>query len=230
MNHLEAEIARLGPWVTRFDFAGKTFGGTYDALNDDRVSRLPQFFSQCRRILEVGCLEGGHTVILSRAYPTAEIVAIDGKPENLAKAKFLTSLYGCRKVSFGLEDLETADLSSYGRFEAVVCLGLLYHLEAPWTFLSRVSAQTDAMYIWTVVCSESEAVVPVGKYRGRIFLEGDPADPRTALRKQSFFPTLGSLVQMLRDASFLDFRVLNFETTPNGPSVTIVATKQPYRL
>lgn len=230
MDAIEAEIARLGPWVTKFKFAGKTFGGSYDALHDDRVSRLPEFFPHCRRIMEVGCLEGAHTAILSRAYPFSDIVAIDGKEDNLAKAKFLTSLYGCQRVTFGLEDLETAELTKYGQFEAVVCLGLLYHLEEPWNFLKRVGAQTDAIWIWTNHCDEASATEQSGKYRGRIYLEGDPADPRTALRRKSFFPTLGSLVEMLKDAGFLDYRLMNLETTPNGPAVIIAATKKPFRL
>ncbi|MDB6128729.1 MAG: Methyltransferase type 11 [Verrucomicrobia bacterium] len=229
-REIENEIAELGPWVTKFTIAGKTFGGAYDALHDDRVSRLPEFFPHCRRILEVGCLEGGHTTILSRGFPYTEIVAIDGKQENLNKARFLTSLFGGQRVRFAREDLETAELTKYGHFEAVVCLGLLYHLEEPWNFLKRVGAQTDGLWIWANYCDETAATEQWGKYRGRIYLEGDPADPRTALRRRSFFPTLGSLVQMLQAAGFLDFRLMNLEETPNGPAIIIAANKQPFRL
>jgi hypothetical protein len=227
---LEDEIARLGPWVTKFDLAGKSYGGSYDAINDDRVSRMPEFFPHCLRIMEVGCLEGGHTVILSRGYPYTDIVAIDGRPQNLAKARLLTSIFGCKRVTFALEDLETAELTHYGHFETVVCIGLLYHLAEPWNFLRRIAAITDSIWVWTTICEESAVSAESGPYRGRIFHEGDPNDPRTALRRQSFFPTFGSLMEMFRAAGFQDFRVMNFAPTPNGPSVMIAATKQPFRL
>src|SRR5690348_7784060 len=117
MDDLARKVDALGPWITQFSLLGVNYGGTYDALNDDRVSRVVQFFPQCRRILEVACLEGAHTVILSRAYPYTDIVALDGRPKNIEKAKLLTSLYGCKRVTFGIEDLEEADLAKYGRFD-----------------------------------------------------------------------------------------------------------------
>ncbi|MEO7598017.1 MAG: methyltransferase domain-containing protein [Opitutus sp.] len=230
MNELQRRANELEPWVTQFSVLGQKFGGTYDALNDDRVSRVVEFFPRCRRILEVGCLEGGHTVILSRAYPYTDIVALDGRKENLEKAKFLTSLYGCKRVTFGLEDLEIADLSPYGKFDLGVCLGLLYHLIEPWKFIQQLGSQCDALWIWTTICDDASAETVNGKYRGKIFQEGPLDHALSALRGQSFFPTLGSLVQMLRDAGFCDFRVLNMEVTPDGPSVMLACTKQTFRL
>lgn len=229
MNELQRRASELEPWVTQFSILGVKYGGSYDALNDDRVSRVVQFFPQCRRILEVGCLEGGHTVILSRAYPYTDIVALDARKENLERAKFLTALYGCKRVTFGCEDLEEADLAPYGRFDLCICLGLLYHLIEPWNFIRRIGAQCEALWIWTTICDDAEAGTVKGRYRGKIFQEGPLDHALSALRSQSFFPTLGSLVQMLRDAGFCDFHVMNMEVTPNGPSVMLACTKQPFR-
>ncbi len=230
MNELKDQVEALGPWVTRFSVLGTSYGGYYDALNDDRVSRAVQFFPQCTRILEVGCLEGAHTTILSRMYPYAEIVALDARQSNLDKARFLTSVYGCRRVTFGLEDLETADLAQYGCFDLCVCLGLLYHLVQPSAFIKRVAARCDALWIWTTICDEVSAETVVDGYRGRMYQEGPLDHALSAIRPQSFFPTLGSLVQMLADAGFCDFQVMNMEQTPNGPSLTIACSKRPFRL
>ena len=93
MNDLLQKAKALEPWITQFSVLGVNYGGTYDALNDDRVSRVVEFFPQCRRILEVGCLEGGHTVILSRAYPYTDIVALDGRSENIEKANLTVIKY-----------------------------------------------------------------------------------------------------------------------------------------
>ena len=222
-------VRALEPWITKFTVLGETYGGTYDGLNDDRVSRLPQFFPRCRRILEVGCLEGAHTVVLSRGFPYTDIVALDGRAANLERARFLTSLYGCRRVDFGVADLENADLTAYGKFDVCVCVGLLYHLWEPWKFLRRVGAQAEGLWLWTVICDEASAEVVRDGYRGRIYAEGPLSDALSALRAQSFFPTLGSLTQMLRDAGFNDVHAMNFETTPNGPSVSLVCKKETYR-
>jgi trans-aconitate methyltransferase len=230
MNDIAEKVKQLGPWITKFEVLGVEYGGTYDALNDDRVSRVMEFFPQCPRILELGCLEGGHTVILSRVYPISEIVALDGRPQNIERARLLTSIAGCKRVSFGVEDLEVAGLTSYGRFDLCVCLGLLYHLLEPWKLLKRLGAQCDAMWIWTTICDEREANATHENYRGRVYNEGPVEHPLSGLRQESFFPTLGSLVQMLRDAGYSDFHVMNVETTPNGPSVLMACSKRPYRL
>lgn len=229
-DFIAEQIKGFQPWITKFSVLGRDYGGHYDALNDDRVSRLPAFFPNCERVLEVGCLEGAHTVILSRAYPYTDIVALDGRQANIDKAKFLTALHGCRRVTFAIEDLETADVTKYGRFNLCVCVGLLYHLEEPWKFLVRIGATCDALWLWTTYCADPEADAARGGYRGKIFNEGPLDHALSALRPQSFFPTLGSLSQMLRDAGFLDLRLMNFEQTPNGPGLCIAATKQPYRL
>jgi 2-polyprenyl-3-methyl-5-hydroxy-6-metoxy-1,4-benzoquinol methylase len=127
-----------------------------------------EFFPQCRRILEVGCLEGGHTVILSRAYPYTDIVALDGRSENIAKARFLTSLYGCKRVEFGIEDLEVADLSPYGRFDLCVCLGLIYHLIEPWKFIQQVGQQCEAFWIWTTIAARMIRPNFAGRWRANV--------------------------------------------------------------
>lgn len=232
LDEIARRVDELGPWVTKFTVLGRTFGGGekgYDGLNDDRVSRLPQFFPVCRRILEVGCLEGAHTVVLSRGFPYTDIVAVDVREASLARARFLTEVHGCKRVTFQQLDVESADLAPLGRFDVVVCVGVLYHLWEPWKFLKQVAAVSDGLWLWTQICAETDANATHGGYRGRYY--GEPVEsPLSAVREQSFFPTLGSLVQMIRDAGFNDFRLMNFETTPNGPSLIASCSKQPFRL
>lgn len=230
MDQLAKEVERLGPWITRFTVSGVHYGGTYDPINDDRVSRTMAYFPHAPRILELGCLEGGHTVVLSRVYPTSQILAIDARPDNIERAKFLTSFYGCKRVAFCVDDLEVADMKKYGEFDLCVCMGLLYHLEKPWNLLRQLGQTCQALWIWTTICAETEADTTVESYRGRMFSEGPTEHPLSALRRLSFFPTLGSLIQMLNDAGFREYTVMNMETTPNGPSVQIACSKRPYRL
>ncbi|HEY5551006.1 MAG TPA: class I SAM-dependent methyltransferase [Opitutaceae bacterium] len=229
LDDLARQVDELGPWITGFRACGRQFGGTYDATNDERITRLPVFVPRARRILECGCLEGGHTALLGRLYPVAGIVAVDVREANLARARLLTSVAGISPPDFRCLDLETAELSEMGRFDLVVCIGLLYHLREPWRFLARLGAIADQLWIWTQVCAEPDASVREGDYRGRIYVEGPTGHMLSAVRTESFFPTLGSLCDMLRAAGFSDLRLMNFETTPNGPAVMVHATKEPFR-
>jgi trans-aconitate methyltransferase len=220
-------VAELGPWITRFRFLGKTYGGDYDAVTDPRIVRVPRALgpARCARILELGCLEGGHTVALAHAYPQAEIVAVDVRPENLARAEFLTALLGCRSPRFVPADLETADLGALGPFDLIVCIGLLYHLWEPWKLLRQLGAQGEHLWLWTVYCPDAEAQTEHGGYRGRDFVEGPLEHPLSAVRATSFFPTLGSLLAMVQAAGFARQDVWELGSTPNGPSVLLHARR-----
>lgn len=229
LDELARQVEELGPWITGFRACGRHFGGSYDATNDERITRLPVFVPRARRILECGCLEGGHTALLGRLYPMAEIVAVDVREANLARARLLTSVAGIAPPEFRCADLETAELSSMGRFDLVVCIGLLYHLREPWKFLERLASVTDELWVWTQICAEQEAVALDSGWRGRIYVEGPTDHMLSAVRAESFFPTLGSLAEMLRLPGFVDLRLMNFETTPNGPAVMVHATKEPFR-
>ena len=79
-------MEELGPWITGFSLCGRHFDGSYDATNDERVARLPVYVPRARRILECGCLKGGHTALPGRVCPVAEIVAVDVRESNLARA------------------------------------------------------------------------------------------------------------------------------------------------
>ncbi|HEV2096208.1 MAG TPA: class I SAM-dependent methyltransferase, partial [Chthoniobacterales bacterium] len=77
------------------------------------------------RILECGCLAGGHIALLARAFPEGEIVATDVRDDNLRKARFFLTLRQLSNVAFVREDLdEPPSLSSPNLtmpFSASVC-------------------------------------------------------------------------------------------------------------
>ena len=108
MSSIRAQVEELGSWITGFEFEGTRYGGDYFPNDDSRVLRFVDAFRQwlrelpdrrrALRILECGCLEGGHTALLAKAFPEAEIVATDLREENLRKARFLVSLYGLNNV------------------------------------------------------------------------------------------------------------------------------------
>jgi len=122
--------------------------GVYTAACDDyypahqeimRVvrERLGSNFSG-RRIVDIGCLEGYFSI--ECALQGAEVLGIDGKLLNVRKCEFVRSVLGVERATFALGDAMNVTRESSGRFDAVLALGLLYHLDDPYTFLVNMAA------------------------------------------------------------------------------------------
>ena len=63
----QAILDRLGPWTTRFKLHGQTIGGSYEVSEDDPLLRMfTDRAPMARRVLELGCMEGGRTFPLAR--------------------------------------------------------------------------------------------------------------------------------------------------------------------
>ena len=237
MSAIRAHVEELGPWITGFDFRGERYGGDYIPKEDSRVAGFIAAFRQCLertgnrqphlRILECGCLEGGHTVLLAQAFPNAEIIATDLRETNLRKARFLASLYQLANIRWIKEDLADPQLVWGEDYDAVFCVGLLYHLRDPAKFLSEIAKRTSFLWLWTVICAETEAVVTEGNYRGRMLPE-TPNHPLSGGERESFLPTLGSLADMLWHAGFRSVRLLDKGLTANdnGPYVLLQAERE----
>jgi SAM-dependent methyltransferase len=81
-----------------------------------------------RRILDVGC-GTGHTVIaLASHFPDSEFLGIDLVAENVASAETRARDAKVDNVSFTQVDLERQIPAAVGRFDVVLCLGVLHHL------------------------------------------------------------------------------------------------------
>ncbi len=238
MNEFNAaQFDALGPWITGFEFGGTQYGGQYRADTDSRVLR---FISRLRerlaasnrgrskplRILECGCLEGGHTSVLAQAFPEAEITAVDVRETSLEKAKFILSASGITNVRLSKENLNEPSPAFSQQYDAVFCVGLLYHLRQPAEFLARAAQATDFLWLSTIICAEPEAAVVEGDYRGRLFGEA-VEHPLAGVDSQSFQPTIGSLADMLWAGGFNEISLLEKSMTPdgNGPAVLLKAEK-----
>jgi len=146
---LRREFDRRKPWVTKFTIGGEEYGGQYDAAADLRLRWFQQHFPEARTILELGSLEGGHSFALASWPHVKHVVAVEGRKANLQRARFVQSVMGQEKVRFVQANLETLDLSSLGSFDAVLCLGLLYHLPQPWRLLEKIGRVTRGVLLWT---------------------------------------------------------------------------------
>jgi SAM-dependent methyltransferase len=80
--------------------------------------------------LDLACCEGwfGHRLLDWGAH---RVVGIDVRPENIERAEAVRDHLGvsAERLSFRVADV--FDLGELGRFDVVLCLGLIYHLENP---------------------------------------------------------------------------------------------------
>ncbi len=183
MNEFDvAQFEALAPWVTGFEFGGTQYGGQYRADTDSRILRFISRFRERRadsnrgrdqplRILECDCLEGGHTSVLAQAFPEAEITAVDVREASLEKAKFILSASGITNVRLTKENLNEPSPAFSQQYDAIFCVGLLYHLRQPAAFLARAAQSTGFLWLSTIICAEPKAAVVEGDYRGRFFGE-----------------------------------------------------------
>jgi 2-polyprenyl-3-methyl-5-hydroxy-6-metoxy-1,4-benzoquinol methylase len=180
-----------------------------------------------RRIVDVGCLEGYFS--LECALQGAEVLGIDGKLLNVRKCEFVRSVLGVERATFVQGDAMNVTYESFGGFDAVLALGLLYHLEDPYTFLANLAGLCRGFALidthvtledqpetikagWRPDFSEIRTFTFSGRqYEGRLFREfptGTGRDvkdvsPTASLENEfSVWLTEDSLVQMLHDVGF----------------------------
>ncbi len=212
-------------WVTRFAIDGKMFGGKYDALNDPRIDWFFRCFPNVQSVLELGSVEGGHTIALAKHPTINRVVGIEARQANIDKANMIKELYHASKVDFAQADLEQTDLSGLGQFDAVFCVGVLYHMSKPWELVRQIGRVARNLFVWTHYTARGRTTLE--GFGGTIFRESGLKDPLSGLSSRSFWPTLESLREMLDANGFKNIFVI--ENNPNhseGPAITLAATME----
>jgi SAM-dependent methyltransferase len=180
-----------------------------------------------RRILDIGCLEGYFSI--ECALHGADVLGLDGKLLNIKKCEFVRSVLGVQRATFVQSDAMKVRQESVGRYDVVLALGLLYHLDNPHAFLENIAGLCDGFVVidthvaltaqpetikngWRPELSDLRRFTFGGRqYEGRLFREfpenttRDVKDvsPTASLDNElSVWLTEESLVQMLHDVGF----------------------------
>ena len=95
------------------------------------------------RIADLGSLEGGYAVHFARA--GYEVLGIEGQPENFARCEWVAERVRLDRLRFVCDDVR--NIAAYGEFDAVLCAGLLYHLDRPVEFLRELGDVTRRLLI-----------------------------------------------------------------------------------
>jgi 2-polyprenyl-3-methyl-5-hydroxy-6-metoxy-1,4-benzoquinol methylase len=169
--------------------------------------------SECR-ILDLGCLNGLFSIEL--AQHGASVVGIEIREANIQKALFCRDVLGLENLEFIKDDVRNISVEKYGRFDVIICSGILYHLPA----LDAIHLiQTMYQMVDRVVIIDTHtALEPLekishsnGTYWGSIYVEH--AEDLTQEQKEkslwasadnntSFWFTRPSLINILSRAGF----------------------------
>ena len=223
-SDLTAEFAKRAPWIFQFRIGGQDYGGGISAVGDGRIDQFFRFAPKAETILELGALEGAQTFILAGRPGVRRVLALEGREANLRKARFVQELLQVGNVEFAQANLEHAELAQFGKFDAVFCCGLLYHLPEPWKLLEQLSLLAPTLFIWTQYAAEEEAMDIDHGLRGKIHGEGGPDEPLSGLSPTAMWLTLASLRSVLQASGYQRIDVIHDDPKhANGPAVTIGA-------
>src|SRR5712664_2651602 len=137
--------------------------------------------------LDAGCGVGFFSKILQEA--GLEVHAFDGRTENVeqARARF-------PGISFAQGDVENPEIRKLGEFDLVLCFGLLYHLENPFSAIRNLRAVTRKGLLLESMCLPDHK--PWMLLRKELSLEDQ------SLTDVAFYPSEGCFVKMLYRAGF----------------------------
>lgn len=225
-ENLSEQFAKLGPWIYQFRIGDRDYGGRISAAGDVRLERFFRFAPDAKTIVELGALEGAHSFMLAQHPGIQRVVAIEGREANLRKARFLQQLFQVPRVEFVQANLETADVTAFGKFDAVFCCGLLYHLPDPGKLLEQLPQIAPALFIWTQYCAENEACDIGNGLRGKTHLEGGANEPLSGMSATATWLTLDSLRAVLARSGYAKTEIIFDDPKhANGPAVTIGAKR-----
>ncbi|HVF61651.1 MAG TPA: class I SAM-dependent methyltransferase [Thermoanaerobaculia bacterium] len=214
-------MARYGPWTAHCIHLGEGVY-TFDVpQTDSKLRRFVQIAADVTgkpldalRVLDLACLEGHYGIEF--ALHGAQVLAIEGRETNLAKARFAKEMLSLDRLELALEDVRHLDVQRHGRFDVVLCLGILYHLDTPDAMdfvesLSRVCTRVAIIDTHISLSDDASFAWKDKTYWGAYSKEhDDDATPEQKLASlwysldnpRSFKLTRASLCNLLRHVGF----------------------------
>lgn len=227
---------RLLPWgAVSTDERGRLIGAAWSAGKRNSVARpvdpRQAAFDRAlplkgRRVLEVGCFEGLHTIGLTLL--GAEVVAADARIENVLKTLARLWAYG-RRAEVVLWDVEgVAPETAPREWDVLHHIGVLYHLADPVRHLDALLPRTrTGVLLDTHVARGDESLMqryPEGEGGARYVRVGERvSSPFAGMYDHARWLALEDLLAQLDRSGFRDVRVVSDRDERNGRRVTVWA-------
>jgi SAM-dependent methyltransferase len=214
--------ARLGDWTTAVPVGEGVFTRPPATVPNSRLRKVVHAaqlavnkpLSACR-VLDLGCLEG--VIAVEFALHGATVVGVEGRADSAARAEVARDLLGLDRLNFVCADVREVNEARFGRFDLILCCGLLYQLDGRGVIdlLTRLAPMCEGggLVIDTHVALRPEVLF---KHEGRTYsglrfvehAEGDSREVQLGRRwasignTTSFWPTRAGLTNLLIDAGF----------------------------
>jgi 2-polyprenyl-3-methyl-5-hydroxy-6-metoxy-1,4-benzoquinol methylase len=241
-------VERFGPWTAHnIHIADDLYTIERGASGDDvKLRRVTQVVSDIAggpladvRVLDLGSLEGLYAVELARH--GAHVVAVEAREANVEKIRFAKEALALDNFEIVADDVRNLSAEKYGHFDAVLCLGLLYHLDAPdvFHFTARIAEVCRRVAVFDThisLAGETSREYEGEVYRGSDFLEHGEHETEEQRKAKlwasvgnpnSFWLTKPSLNNLLARVGFTSVYECHNPSEVNKPPdrLTLVAIK-----
>jgi tRNA (mo5U34)-methyltransferase len=245
---LRSELERLGPFHHRVelpyglstapaDAAGKPDDGVrVDSVVRHAFPALTGLFGGSlagKRVLDVACNCGGFSFAAARA-GADRVLGFDIVERYIEQANLIRRALDVDQPEFRVLSIDDVSAETTGRFDVVLCLGILYHLENPVGAMRRLAAVAEqAMLVDTNITHNRFMRKPY--WRPNVPPLGDEKGTagawRTEQRAYQFTPSAAAVEQLLEYLGFSTVRrlpVSDKELDPryhNGRRATFLAVR-----
>ncbi len=212
---IHAEIEGLGPWFHNLHLPGGIETAPAHPLGDfphfkwaEISPHIPEDLTGWR-VLDIGCNAGYYSFAL--AARGASVLGIDTDEHYLKQAQWAREVIGAEKTEFRKGSVYEVD--TFGAFDLVVFMGVLYHLRHPLLALDLLGRIAPKLLVFQTLTHGDEQVAPDARqdidfqHRDRF---DDPAWPNMAFIETTFcedptnwwVPNHAAIEAMLRSAGF----------------------------
>ena len=239
-NPAPADEVLPGPWLSGvLQMANRHYRPSIlryhrTSFGDDQRLKYIAYFLDVRdqRVLEIGPLEGHHSVILEKM-GVRENIAIESRATNLQKCLRTKEKYHLDHTQFLQFDLEALykgqqTLPAMGSVDLVFCLGVLYHLPDPGRALAWMRSQASTLFLGTHYVDEKSRKPGLYSYRGKSYrvqewAEGGIDDPISGMSPVSTVLYEQDLLRLIRDAGYSRISVLGRDWQNKVHHITLLA-------
>jgi FkbM family methyltransferase len=152
-----------------------------------QVVRKLKFAMGLSTALDAGCGVGFFSQTLAEC--GLNVCGFDGRAENIGEARKRFP-----EIPFEQADAENCGILQLGRFDFVLCFGLLYHLENPLLAIRNLRGLTEKCLLLESMCLPEE--------KASMLLREEPRQDDQSLTELACYPSESSLVKMLYRAGF----------------------------
>jgi hypothetical protein len=220
-------------WYCKFPIERLNAQGNIEGffISEPRIDQLIKRMDiEGKNILELGCLEGLHSLIL-QMLGAKEIIAIEGRRDNFLKCLIVKNAFKLDRCKFLFGDLNTILSSLTGPFDLCLALGILYHLDNPVKVIYHIAQLAESIFAWTHYATEDypKGFISEIKYQNHIYhgkYVGEDIEHYLAgLKSKSFWMFEEDIFEALKDAGFTNIDLISKEQHEHGPAMTFLAKK-----